>query len=70
MASGKRGTVTPGLVGQLAEAAGLALARDRQEALVPVLREFLDSMRRLEQVDLSLCEPLVGAWPPARCDER
>ncbi len=64
MAAVRRGTVTPELVGRLAALAGVPLSRERQEALVPLLREFLDGVARLEEVDVSMCEPPVGFEPP------
>jgi Asp-tRNA(Asn)/Glu-tRNA(Gln) amidotransferase C subunit len=61
----RRGRVTPELVGQLSELSGLPLSRERQEALMPFLRDFLEGMARLEEVDVSKCEPPVAFESPA-----
>lgn len=61
----RRGPVTPGLVGELSELVGLPLSRERQETLTPFLRDFLDGMARLEEVDVSTCEPAQNL-PPAQ----
>ena len=67
MAAGSRGKVTPELVGRLAELSGLRLPPERDIALVPFLEEFLAGAARLEEVDLSRCEPPVAfGRPPAR----
>ena len=57
--------MTPELVGQLAEHAGLSLSPDRQAALVPFLRELLDGAARLEEVDVTSYEPPRGFEVPA-----
>jgi Asp-tRNA(Asn)/Glu-tRNA(Gln) amidotransferase C subunit len=64
MGAVRRGQVTPELIGQLAALAGLRLSPDRQEALVPFVREFLEGMSRLEAVDLTGCEPPTTVEPP------
>ncbi len=61
----RQGRVTPELVGQLSELAGLPLSRERQETLTPFLRDFLEGMARLEEVDVSTCEPPVAFEQPA-----
>ena len=65
MTAGSRGSVTPDLVGRLAEMSGLHLSPERHLVLVPFLEEFLVGAARLEEVDLSRWEPPVAFGRPA-----
>lgn len=67
MTAGSRGDVTPELVGRLAQLSGLHLSPERDVALVPFLEGFLAGAARLEEVDVSRCEPPVAfGRPPTR----